>query len=176
MPTTGTGYTPGVAPGAAPGAAPSNMRKDQPRPAEVKSAWAGEDGVLREAASAPAPNPPAKPTVMAPPRPEVATPSTAPSTAPGTTPGTALVTAPGTAPATAPRKAAAKLTASSSSRGRPLRCYLCGQMFGLQSLSIHEPQCLNKWRLENAKLPPQLQRPEPEKPDIIFTGQRAADD
>ncbi|XP_057605198.1 zinc finger protein 474 [Hippopotamus amphibius kiboko] len=43
-------------------------------------------------------------------------------------------------------------------------CYICGREFGSQSLGIHEPQCLEKWRIENSKLPKHLRRPEPSKP------------
>ena len=45
-----------------------------------------------------------------------------------------------------------------------LVCYICGREFGSQSLGIHEPQCLEKWRVENSKLPKHLRRPEPSKP------------
>ena len=31
---------------------------------------------------------------------------------------------------------------------RLLMCYICGREFGSQSLGIHEPQCLEKWRAE----------------------------
>ncbi|XP_068943849.1 zinc finger protein 474-like [Petaurus breviceps papuanus] len=43
-------------------------------------------------------------------------------------------------------------------------CYICGKEFGSQSISIHEPQCLQKWHIENNKLPRNLRRPEPQKP------------
>ncbi len=33
------------------------------------------------------------------------------------------------------------------------------------SITFHEPQCLKKWKLENEKLPPHLQRPSPTKLD-----------
>ncbi|XP_010625559.1 zinc finger protein 474 isoform X2 [Fukomys damarensis] len=46
-------------------------------------------------------------------------------------------------------------------------CYLCGREFGSQSLPIHEPQCLEKWRIENRKLPKHLRRPEPSKPQTL---------
>ncbi|CAH7019224.1 Zfp474 [Phodopus roborovskii] len=46
-------------------------------------------------------------------------------------------------------------------------CYICGREFGSQSLAIHEPQCLEKWRIENSKLPKHLRRPEPSKPQPI---------
>ncbi|XP_063088523.1 zinc finger protein 475 isoform X2 [Cavia porcellus] len=43
-------------------------------------------------------------------------------------------------------------------------CYICGREFGSQSLAIHEPQCLEKWHIENSKLPKHLRRPEPSRP------------
>ncbi|XP_067001973.2 uncharacterized protein [Anabrus simplex] len=43
-------------------------------------------------------------------------------------------------------------------------CYICGRKFGTASIGIHEPQCLEKWRIENSKLPVDKQRPEPIKP------------
>jgi hypothetical protein len=45
-------------------------------------------------------------------------------------------------------------------------CYICGRKYGTQSIEIHEPQCLEKWHIENAKLPPNLRRPPPRKPDV----------
>lgn len=45
-------------------------------------------------------------------------------------------------------------------------CYICGRKYGTQSIEIHEPQCLEKWHFENAKLPPQHRRPPPRKPDV----------
>jgi hypothetical protein len=59
---------------------------------------------------------------------------------------------------------------SSSSSGGTMKgppivyCYICGKMFGTHSIAIHEPQCLEKWRLENEKLPPHQRRSEPIKP------------
>lgn len=61
---------------------------------------------------------------------------------------------------------------SSIDGGSPIKmppfmiCYICGRKYGTKSLSIHEPQCLQKWRLENEQLPPQLRRPEPKKPEV----------
>lgn len=49
-------------------------------------------------------------------------------------------------------------------------CYICGREFGSQSLSIHEPQCLEKWHIENDKLPKSLKRPEPIKPQAFPGG------
>lgn len=49
-------------------------------------------------------------------------------------------------------------------------CYICGREFGSQSLAIHEPQCLEKWRVENSKLPKHLRRPEPSKPQPLGGG------
>ncbi len=45
-------------------------------------------------------------------------------------------------------------------------CYVCGRKYGTQSIEIHEPQCLEQWHIENAKLPPNLRRPPPRKPDV----------
>lgn len=45
-------------------------------------------------------------------------------------------------------------------------CYVCGRKYGTQSIEIHEPQCLEKWHIENAKLPSNLRRPPPRKPDL----------
>ncbi|XP_016808251.2 zinc finger protein 474 isoform X2 [Pan troglodytes] len=46
-------------------------------------------------------------------------------------------------------------------------CYICGREFGSQSIAIHEPQCLQKWHIENSKLPKHLRRPEPSKPQSL---------
>nr|XP_044987741.1 zinc finger protein 474-like [Jaculus jaculus] len=43
-------------------------------------------------------------------------------------------------------------------------CYICGREFGSRSLAIHEPQCLEKWRVRNSHLPRRLRRPEPSRP------------
>ncbi|KAI4466973.1 MFS transporter [Holotrichia oblita] len=59
---------------------------------------------------------------------------------------------------------------ASSTRKPPMfPCYLCGRLFSVNSIYIHEPQCLKKWRAENDKLPPNKRRQEPLKPDIKFT-------
>jgi hypothetical protein len=44
-------------------------------------------------------------------------------------------------------------------------CYICGRQFITASLKIHEPQCLKKWEMENARLPPNMRRPAPKKPE-----------
>ncbi|KFQ46793.1 Zinc finger protein 474, partial [Nestor notabilis] len=49
-------------------------------------------------------------------------------------------------------------------------CYICGREFGSQSISIHEPQCLEKWRTENNQLPSHLRRPEPRKSEVLTGG------
>ncbi|KGM00255.1 Zinc finger protein 474, partial [Charadrius vociferus] len=49
-------------------------------------------------------------------------------------------------------------------------CYICGREFGSQSISIHEPQCLEKWRIENNQLPRHLRRAEPRKPEVLTGG------
>ncbi|XP_058133647.1 zinc finger protein 474 isoform X2 [Dasypus novemcinctus] len=46
-------------------------------------------------------------------------------------------------------------------------CYICGREFGTQSLAIHEPQCLEKWRIENNKLPRHMRRQEPSRPQPL---------
>jgi hypothetical protein len=51
-------------------------------------------------------------------------------------------------------------------------CYICGREFGTKSIDIHEPQCLEKWRIQNAKLPREQRRPEPKKPEVRAIGGR----
>ncbi|XP_038625729.1 zinc finger protein 474-like [Tachyglossus aculeatus] len=46
-------------------------------------------------------------------------------------------------------------------------CYICGRAYGTKSISIHEPQCLQKWHAENSARPKELQRPEPQKPEAL---------
>lgn len=48
-------------------------------------------------------------------------------------------------------------------------CYICGREFTVNSIYIHEPQCLKMWKIENEKLPLHKRRPQPLKPDIKFT-------
>nr|CAH7729589.1 unnamed protein product [Callosobruchus chinensis] len=48
-------------------------------------------------------------------------------------------------------------------------CYICGRLFTVNSIYIHEPQCLKMWKIENEKLPANKRKPEPLKPDIKFT-------
>ena len=43
-------------------------------------------------------------------------------------------------------------------------CYICGNKYGTKSISIHEPKCLEKWKIENKNLPKNLRRPVPVKP------------
>eukprot|EP00058_Branchiostoma_floridae_P024438 XP_002609928.1 hypothetical protein BRAFLDRAFT_85876 [Branchiostoma floridae] len=45
-------------------------------------------------------------------------------------------------------------------------CYICGREFGTKSISIHEPQCMKKWHIENDQLPKSMRRPEPKKPEV----------
>lgn len=49
-------------------------------------------------------------------------------------------------------------------------CYICGQKYGSKSLSIHEPQCLEKWKMENEKLPKGQRRTVPKKPEVLQSG------
>lgn len=52
-------------------------------------------------------------------------------------------------------------------------CYLCGREFGKASIAIHEPQCLQKWRVQNAAQPKHLGRNMPEKPaESTATGKK----
>ena len=46
-------------------------------------------------------------------------------------------------------------------------CYICGREFGSSSITIHEPQCLKKWRQENDKLPKSQRRKTPTRPEIL---------
>ncbi|GAU99501.1 hypothetical protein RvY_10494 [Ramazzottius varieornatus] len=46
-------------------------------------------------------------------------------------------------------------------------CYICGREFGTRSIDIHEPQCLEKWKVQNSKLPSATRRPEPQKPTSL---------
>ncbi|XP_064451882.1 zinc finger protein 474 isoform X2 [Mirounga angustirostris] len=67
---------------------------------------------------------------------------------------------------TGPRKAAGGIPA----RPKTLICYICGREFGTLSLPIHEPKCLEKWKIENDRLPRELRRPLPQKPQPLPTG------
>lgn len=49
-------------------------------------------------------------------------------------------------------------------------CYICGREFGTKSIDIHEPQCIKKWEIENNKLPRELRRPRPKKPENMDSG------
>ena len=46
-------------------------------------------------------------------------------------------------------------------------CYICGRQFTDASLPIHEPQCLQKWEVQNDQLPKSERRPRPKKPEAI---------
>ncbi|XP_074651936.1 zinc finger protein 474-like [Tubulanus polymorphus] len=58
-------------------------------------------------------------------------------------------------------------TAAPPMKPRTVVCYICGREFGTKSISIHEPQCMKKWHLENDNLPREMRRPEPKKPEVI---------
>ncbi|XP_051019155.1 zinc finger protein 474 [Acomys russatus] len=64
-----------------------------------------------------------------------------------------------------------KTSSGTSARPRTLICYICGREFGTLSLPIHEPKCLEKWKIENDRLPRELRRPLPQKPQPLPTGQ-----
>ncbi|XP_046549879.1 zinc finger protein 474-like [Haliotis rubra] len=59
---------------------------------------------------------------------------------------------------------------------RTVVCYICGREFGTKSISIHEPQCMKKWHIENDKLPPNMRRPKPKKPEVRSIGGKGAYD
>ena len=42
-------------------------------------------------------------------------------------------------------------------------CYICGKEYGTRSISIHEPQCLNRFEIDNRKLPVNERKPLPKK-------------
>lgn len=44
-------------------------------------------------------------------------------------------------------------------------CYICGRLYGSLSIKIHEPKCLEKWKIQNEKLPHHKRMPEPFKPE-----------
>jgi len=46
-------------------------------------------------------------------------------------------------------------------------CYICGRQFTDASLPIHEPQCLQKWHVQNNQLPRSERRPPPQKPQVL---------
>ncbi|XP_044265542.1 uncharacterized protein LOC123011902 [Tribolium madens] len=58
---------------------------------------------------------------------------------------------------------------SSGKKSPMFPCYICGRLFTVNSIYIHEPQCLKMWKIENDKLPTHKRRPQPLKPDIKFT-------
>ena len=49
-------------------------------------------------------------------------------------------------------------------------CYICGRQFTDASLPIHEPQCLEKWDVQNNLLPRGQRRPRPKKPEALMGG------
>ena len=46
-------------------------------------------------------------------------------------------------------------------------CYICGRKYGSASIAVHEPQCLEKWKVENDSLPKAQRRPLPKKPEVL---------
>ena len=79
-----------------------------------------------------------------------------------------------TFPALTPRP---RMTTSTSHRPQPnsqvatnlkkrpttVVCYICGREYGSKSISIHEPQCLKRFELENSQLPVNERKPLPKK-------------
>ncbi|PIO62670.1 hypothetical protein TELCIR_15759, partial [Teladorsagia circumcincta] len=50
----------------------------------------------------------------------------------------------------------------------PVFCYICGRQYGSHSIVIHEPKCLEKWHIENKKLPKNQRRSEPKRPEVVL--------
>ena len=48
-----------------------------------------------------------------------------------------------------------------------VRCYICSEKFGTKSIGIHEPQCLEKWKIQNDRLPKWQRQPQPKKPQAM---------
>ncbi|XP_062045250.1 zinc finger protein 474 isoform X2 [Lepus europaeus] len=63
-----------------------------------------------------------------------------------------------------------KASGAGPARPRMLLCYICGREFGSLSLPIHEPKCLEKWKIENDRLPRELCQPLPRKPELLPSG------
>lgn len=62
-------------------------------------------------------------------------------------------------------------TAMSEKKGGPkppVICYICGRQYGSHSIGIHEPKCLEKFHIENRKLPKSLRRSEPKRPEVVL--------
>ncbi|KAK7477843.1 hypothetical protein BaRGS_00030921 [Batillaria attramentaria] len=71
---------------------------------------------------------------------------------------------------TAPVQKGPPKAAAAPKGARFVLCYICGRQFGTKSIDIHEPQCLEKWKVENRKLPKEQRRPLPKKPEVLTTG------
>ncbi|XP_064619027.1 zinc finger protein 474-like isoform X2 [Lineus longissimus] len=55
-------------------------------------------------------------------------------------------------------------------------CYICGRKYGTKSIGLHEPQCLEKWHIENDQLPRHMKRKPPVKPkEVKLTGKGGYD-
>ncbi|KAK6743014.1 hypothetical protein RB195_010341 [Necator americanus] len=50
----------------------------------------------------------------------------------------------------------------------PVFCYICGRQYGSHSIAIHEPKCLEKFHIENNKLPRNQRRSEPKRPPVVL--------
>lgn len=48
-------------------------------------------------------------------------------------------------------------------------CYICGGKFVERSLAIHEPQCLQKWKNENTRMPKHQRKPLPIKHAVVLS-------
>ncbi|KER31555.1 hypothetical protein T265_02199 [Opisthorchis viverrini] len=60
-------------------------------------------------------------------------------------------------------------TPSEPPKPKTVICYICGREYGTKSISIHEPQCLEKWHRQNELLPKHMRQKTPEKPKELLT-------
>jgi hypothetical protein len=59
-------------------------------------------------------------------------------------------------------------TVDFSSRPRMIRCYLCGKEYGSKSISIHQPQCKQRWLLKEHTKPAGQRRAVPRPPPAPY--------
>lgn len=87
---------------------------------------------------------------------------------------------PGFQPTPPPPKPRSQSTTTSQAsppqKPQTVVCYICGREFGSKSISIHEPQCMQKWKMQNSQLPKHLRRPPPKKPQALGQGQSLGGD
>ncbi|OWA52212.1 putative Zinc finger protein 474 [Hypsibius exemplaris] len=129
-------------------APPTGLRR--PAPSRL-----GPSGPSAKPSTTGRPGPPAPPSVrVQPPSPVTLSPVSSSSSSPSP-------------PSSSSSSAVSTSKTASFSRPPTRVCYVCGREFGSTSIAIHEPQCLEKWRLENARQPAQLRRSQPVKPQTV---------